>query len=179
MIQIKEISSHKDPLFQFCWELYLSAFPESERRELDYQIETMGKEEYHCFTIVDSDNPIGILFWWDLKEFAYIEHLATTPEVRGKGYGNQIMEEFISQGKKRVLLEVEHPTDEICLRRIRFYERMGFVLNHHPYYQPSLKQVADEHFPLMIMTYPSPITECELQEFMSKEFPTIHFRNFR
>lgn len=176
MIQRKEISTVSDPLFPFCWELYLAAFPERERRALDYHTETMSKEQFHCDVILDCNEPIGILFWWELSGFVFIEHLATTPEVRGRGYGNQIINEFISLCNKPIILEVEHPTDDISRRRISFYERLGFVLNAHPYRQPSFKQIEGEFVDLMVMTYPRGITSSELRDFVKNEFPTIHFR---
>ncbi len=178
MIQRQNISSEGDSLFPFCWDLYIAAFPTEERRAKDYHIETMGREQFHCDVIIDSNEPIGILFWWDLTEFTFVEHFATTPAVRGKGYGNQILSEFISTNKKPTLLEVEHPTDEISRRRIGFYERMGFVLNDHPYRHPSYQQIKDEFVDLKVMTYPNSITDMELQRFISDEFPTIHFRSF-
>ncbi len=179
MIQRKNISTVKDPLFPFCWELYLAAFPENERRDLDYHTETMSTSEFHCDVVLDSDKPIGILFWWDLSDFTFVEHLATTPAVRGKGYGNQILNELISRSKKPILLEVEHPEDELSRRRIGFYERMGFILNDHPYRHPSYQQTEDEFVDLMVMTYPNPISKSELQHFTTNEFSVIHFRNFR
>ncbi|MFR9651791.1 MAG: GNAT family N-acetyltransferase [Rikenellaceae bacterium] len=179
MTRRKNISTINDALFPFCWELYLAAFPKNERRDLDYHTETMSKREFHCDVVLDSDTPIGILFWWDLSEFTFVEHLATIPAVRGKGYGNQILSDLISCSKKPILLEVEHPEDEISRRRIGFYERMGFVLNDHPYRHPSYQQIEGEFVDLMVMTYPNSITECELESFISKEFPVIHFSNFK
>ncbi len=178
MIQRKNISTIKDPLFSFCWELYVAAFPENERRDLYYHTETMSREQFHCDVVLNSDEPIGILFWWDLSGFTFVEHLATTPAVRGAGYGNQILSELISVSRKPILLEVEHPEDEISRRRIKFYERMGFVLNNHPYRHPSYQQIEGEFVDLMIMTHPNSITESELQHFISNEFPIIHFRSF-
>ncbi|MFR9602460.1 MAG: GNAT family N-acetyltransferase [Rikenellaceae bacterium] len=179
MIQRKNISTIKDPLFPFCWELYLAAFPENERRGLDYHTETMSKSEFHCDVVLDSDEPIGILFWWDLSDFTFVEHLATTPNVRGKGYGNQILNELIASSDKPILLEVEHPEDELSRRRIGFYERMGFTLNDHQYRHPSYQQIEGEFVDLLVMTHPNPITKCELDSFISKKFPIIHFRSFR
>lgn len=178
MLQRQNISSTTDPLFTFCWELYLSAFPENERRSLDYHTETMTKKQFHCDVVLDSDEPIGILFWWNLSDFIFVEHLATSPKVRGKGYGNKILEELISSSKKPILLEVEHPENELSRRRIGFYERTGFVLNTHPYRHPSYQQTEGEFVDLMVMTHPQPITLSELQQFITNEFPIVHFRSF-
>ncbi len=178
MTHCKRLKTNTDKLFPFCWELYLSAFPDEERRELDYHVETMRLDQFHCDVVLDVDVPIAILFWWDLKEFTFIEHLATTPAVRGRGYGDQILREFILDSKKPVLLEVEHPTNDICRRRIGFYERIGFILNEHQYRHPSYQQIKDKFVDLMVMTYPKAITNNELQNFTRNEFPAIHFRSF-
>ncbi|MFR9649786.1 MAG: GNAT family N-acetyltransferase [Rikenellaceae bacterium] len=178
MIHRKNISTINNPLFPFCWELYLAAFPENERRGLDYHTETMNRELFHCDVVLDSDEPIGILFWWDLSDFIFVEHLATTPAVRGKGYGNQILNELIASSNRPILLEVEHPEDELSRRRIGFYERMGFILNHHPYRHPSYQQIEGEYVDLLVMTHPNPISASELQHFITNEFPVIHFRSF-
>ncbi len=179
MIRRQNISTIEDPLFPFCWELYIASFPEDERRSLDYHIETMGKELFLCDVVLDSEKPIGILFWWNLSTFTFVEHIATNPNVRGKGYGRQIIKELISSSKKPILLEVEHPEDETCRRRIGFYERIGFVLNTHHYRHPSYQQIEGEFVDLMVMTHPNPITKNELQEFISSEFSTIHFRSYQ
>ncbi|MFI3267174.1 MAG: GNAT family N-acetyltransferase [Rikenellaceae bacterium] len=178
MIQYKRIFTDKDSLFQFGWELYEASFPEVERRGKDYHIETMKLEQFHAEIVLDDDLPIGILFWWDLNNFRYVEHLATTSTQRGKGYGNTILNNFIALSDKPILLEVEHPTDDLSRRRIGFYERIGFVLNNHPYSQPSYQQIKDTFVNLMVMTYPRAISSDELQKFINEEFSVIHFRNF-
>lgn len=178
MIQRRNIMDQNDPLFSFCWELYLSAFPREERRNIDYHIETMCKKQFHCDVVLDADEPIGILFWWDLSDFIFVEHFATTPDVRGKGYGEKILKELISTVSKPILLEVEHPEDELSRRRIGFYERIGFVLNDHKYCHPSYQQTPGQYVSLMVMTYPRLITESELNDFIAHEFPIIHFRSF-
>lgn len=178
MIHYQRIYSQEDILFPFCWELYQSAFPEVERREESYHLETMELKPFRAEVIFDDDVAIGILFWWELTHFRYIEHFATSPQQRGKGYGKEALKEFISRSDKPILLEVEHPEDKLSRRRIGFYERIGFKLNHHPYSHPSYHQRPDEVVSLMIMSYPTPISAAQLQEFITEELPLIHFRSF-
>ncbi len=175
----KRVSSEKDPLFPFCWELYQTAFPEVERRAKDYHTESMALDLFHADVVFDSDTPIGILFWWELSNFRFIEHFATSPTLRGKGYGDKILRGLIAQNDKPILLEVEHPTDDISRRRIGFYERIGFTLNKHPYSHPSYQQLPNTFVSLMVMTYPRPLSTEELQRFTEVEFPTLHFRSYR
>lgn len=179
MIKRIKVSGESDPLFPFSWELYEASFPEHERRERGYHLETMTKRQFRAEVILDCDTPIGIIFWWDLAEFRFIEHLATSPSLRGRGYGDMILREFIADSNKPLILEVEHPTDEIARRRIEFYKRVGFVLNNHPYRHPSYQQIKDSFVELMVMTYPQPITSEELAQFTEEEFPTIHFRSWQ
>ncbi len=178
MIHRKNVETTSDPLFPFCWGLYISAFPEEERRGLDYHAETMAREQFHCDVVVDDDEPIGILFWWDLRDFTFVEHLATTAAVRGRGYGAQILDALIEESEKPILLEVEHPTDDISRRRIGFYERVGFVMNEYPYRHPSYQQREGEFVELMVMTHPKHISKSVLENFMREEFPIVHFRSF-
>ncbi len=176
MIERRTVSQECDPLFQFSWELYEASFPNEERRAIDYHIETMAKGQFRAEVILDDDSPIGILFWWDLADFRFIEHLATSPEVRGSGYGEIILRGFIAESSKPIILEVEHPLDDLSRRRIGFYERIGFALNAHPYRHPSYQQIQGEFVELMVMTYPTQITAEVLRQFTNREFSTIHFR---
>ncbi len=113
MIHYQRIYSQEDILFPLCWELYQSAFPEVERREESYHLETMELKPFRAEVIFDDDVAIGILFWWELTHFRYIEHFATSPQQRGKGYGKEALKEFISRSDKPILLEVEHPAVDI------------------------------------------------------------------
>ena len=178
MIVRREIKSVNDADFEFCWDLYVSAFPEEERRTMDYHLETMTKASF-CFDMVMVNGiRVGILAWWDLSEFRYIEHFATAPALRGQGYGDKILRDFISESEKPLILEVEHPVSEIEKRRIGFYERIGLSLNQHYYAHPSYNINSDAEVSLMIMTYPNLISEEQLCQFVKDEFPVIHFGRF-
>lgn len=171
------IEGESDRFFMECWDLYLEAFPVEERRPLDYHLETLNSAEFHFQAIVDGDIFIGFIAWWDLADVRYIEHLATSPAIRGGGYGKKILSDFIADSDKPILLEVEHPADEIKARRISFYERLGFTLNNHAYAQPPYDLTSDKYLSLLVMTYPKAITAEELEHFKSNNFPTIHFRH--
>ncbi len=156
----------------------MAAFPQEERRDQEYHLETMSIENFHFDVVVDGDSPIGIVAWWEFEEWRFIEHFATHSSLRGQGYGAKILTEFASESEKPIILEVEHPTEEICRRRIEFYRRLGFVLNDHHYEHPSYQQKEGEVVSLMIMSYPEPISSSQLSEYVAKYLPVIHFRNF-
>lgn len=167
------IKTTEHPLFTQAWNLYKSSFPPEERRQLRTQKKIMDNPLYHFDIITDKDYFIGFILWWNFEDVRYIEHLATSPHLRGKGYGLRVLEKFISKPESSVLLEVEHPTSEINKRRIGFYQRIGFILSEHEYKHPPYKK-GGEYVSLMLMTYPDSITEKKARLFCEKYHPIIH-----
>ncbi len=167
-----------DRLFAECWELYNSSFPKDERRDLDYHTEAMQRDKFRCEAYTEGGKLIGILFWWELTNFRYIEHLATNPTERSKGYGLKIMSEFKSRDSKEVILEVEHPKSQINQRRIEFYKRLGYYLNEWEYSQPPYRPQG-KAVSLLVMTSGGQITQSELNEIKKELFNVVHFRIFR
>ena len=78
----------------------------------------------------------GFITWWDFGGFVYGEHFAMLPECRGAGIGGEVIDRFVADAGKPVVLEVELPTNDLARRRIGFYERHGFVLCDAEYVQP-------------------------------------------
>lgn len=179
MIKRVRVKSSSDRYFDRCWEIYVDSFPAVERRSLEYQRETMCREEYHFDAVIDREQFVGILGWWDLPDVRYIEHLATSPSIRNGGYGAKILHSFSLESTKPIILEVEHPEDEITRRRIGFYERMGFVLNNQEYSHPSYDPTSRSYVSLRIMTHPEAITDEWLRNFNESYFPMIHFAHYQ
>ena len=175
MLTRNRINSKKDSFFEFCWNIYEESFPKEEKRSLSYHIETLKKEIFHFDAILSNGKPIGILCWWELDNFRYCEHFAILTTERAKGYGKIALSNFIQEDTKPIIIEVEHPTDDICRRRIAFYERLGFQLNPHKYAQPSYHHKDDNFVDLLIMTYPNLIEKELLDNFVSLCLPIIHF----
>lgn len=81
---------------------------------------------------------------WELNGFRYVEHLATSPAIRNKGYGKLIMEALKKKFSGIIILEVERPEDEISKRRIEFYKRCGFSLcEKTTFSQPTEREVKE------------------------------------
>jgi ribosomal protein S18 acetylase RimI-like enzyme len=167
------IKDTEHPLFCQAWELYKQSFPSEERRQLRSQKRIMDHPSYHFEIITDQDRFIGFILWWGFEKVRYIEHLATLPRLRGKGYGLRILEAYLSASDLPVWLEVEHPANELNKRRIDFYQRAGFVLNEHAYKHPPYKK-RGEYVSLMLMTYPEAITRKEVRRFCEEYHPVIH-----
>ncbi|MBF8963271.1 GNAT family N-acetyltransferase [Pontibacter sp. FD36] len=160
-------------LFEEAWELYEQSFPLEERRPLHRQLDIMSHASYHFELILREDALVGILLWWSFEEVRYIEHFATVPALRGRGYGKLILEAFVSRNTRPVLLEVEPPHEEIQQRRIRFYEQSGFILNDHTYQQPPYHQ-GQQPLTLLLMSYPAAISAETVAHFINNRHPLIY-----
>lgn len=119
--------------------LYESAFPADERRPTDEWLSMMDREAaFHILYITDTEHTFGgFITFWDFDEFTYIEHFAVKQELRGLGYGGKALDLFVTYEKnRRIVLEVEPPTNATAEKRIRFYQNHGFTLLLFPYMQP-------------------------------------------
>lgn len=168
-IRLKNSSA---PYFDKAWELYEEAFPLNERRLFDAQVKLMSDSKYHFDILIDNNQLIGFLLWWNLETFRYIDHFATSKQLRNKGYGKLIIENFINSNDKPILLEVELPVSELNKRRIKFYERIGFKLNQHHYELPDFEG-NQSPLELKLMTYPSLISKKDVEQFVKNCHPII------
>ena len=89
---------------------------------------------------------------WKLSEYTFLEHFVTYPEFRKMGYGKAALTR-LAEIYEKIVLECEHPKDELQKRRSEFYERFGFQPSDFGYIQPSYREGYDS-VPLILMTYP-------------------------
>lgn len=94
----------------------------------------------------------GFITWWDFGGFVYGEHFAMLPECRGAGIGGEVIDRFVADAGKPVVLEVELPTNDTARRRIGFYERHGFTLCDAEYVQPPY-DAGGEGVPMRLMSH--------------------------
>jgi len=168
-LRLKDISNK---YFRKAWELYEDAFPIEERRLLDAQTQVLKKSNYHFDITVDEQKFIGFLLWWDFEKYRYIDHFATTTQLRNKGFGKLILKNFMTSINKPILLEVELPTSTINQRRIKFYERIGFKLNQHYYEVPPIEE-GQPPLQLLLMSYPESLSAQNVEQFIKKYHPII------
>ncbi len=169
LIRLKNIS---DAYFNAAWILYEEAFPIEERRSLDIQTQILQKEEYHFDILVDEEQFVGFILWWDFDTCRYIDYFATAVEQRNKGIGQLMLNEFVNQNNKPIILEVELPTSNINERRIKFYERIGFKLNQH-YYEIPPQGEGQLPLQLLVMSYPDFISQRDLELFINIYHPIV------
>ena len=87
-IVIKRISSEEE--LWFAERLYLSSFPDGERREIaDWIRYTWTKPEFFNNIIEYGGERVGFISYWGLDDFLYVEHFAMDSRIRGKGYGKR------------------------------------------------------------------------------------------
>lgn len=147
--------------FDEMFHLMQISFPENEYRTYSDQKSLLKNPKYHIITKENEQkNIVAFLAFWSLGDFNFIEHLAVSPTCRGKGTGTKLVSEFMSETSKPIILEIEPPVDDISIKRMKFYEKLGFVLNEYQYFQIPLRK---NHSPseLKIMSYPQKLNEEE------------------
>ncbi len=139
MSKIKHIATQlTDAHFDDIWQLYTTAFPCSERRELQQQKELLRvAQKYHCDGLFVDDDFLGLFFWWNFAELRFIEHFAILPQFRNKGLGEKVL------------------CNEIC------------------YTQPPYRK-GEKEVELLLLSYPSKLTDKELNYFYKECFPKIY-----
>lgn len=173
MIEIKRIRTN-DKVYDNIEELLIKAFPIEERRDIIYQRQyTDHNPIFYCNCIIVNNVYIGSITYWDFTEFIYIEHFATEPLYRNKGYGSQTLQILKEKNKVPIVLEAEEPTDEISRRRIAFYKRQGFKLEEYPYMQPPYRK-DDEWIPMKLLTYGLESSEDMLNNIKNRIYKNVY-----
>ena len=137
----------------------------------------LDKDEYIIYNILYRNNAVGFMTVWELSEYAFLEHFVTYPEFRKKGYGEAALTK-LSKIYGKIVLECEHPEDEMQRRRFAFYERCGFYPSDTGYIQPSYRDGYDS-VPLILMTYPKREADTEpiIKELYERVYNTKYEKN--
>lgn len=153
----------KEEEIERTFELYVSSFPEHERRDRDGHIKVLSNNLFFADEIIDEGEIVGLLYYWKFRSYLFVEHFAIFGTIRGKNYGSRALQKLIDGSSGRlIILEIEPPIDEITEKRLRFYERLGFVMSDYYYEHPSFDKVRPHVHELRLMSYPRLINEDEL-----------------
>lgn len=134
-------------------QLLVDSFPVDERRDmLDFERIARENPRFSLLGALEGNNVKGFITTWDFDSFCYVEHFAVDSSVRNQGIGSRLLDHFVAQAAKPVILEVELPADLPACRRIAFYKRHQFVLWEdvdyvQPPYSPSRQAL-----PMRLMT---------------------------
>lgn len=151
-LQKIDITNQKE--IAFIENLYIESFPLNERRPVPKMLDILEHEDsFNIFIIIENDEQVGFLTYWDLTDHIFAEHFAISPEYRNGGYGRKVMELFIKHANKPIILEVELPDTLLSERRIGFYQRIGFKLWDNITYQQPPYHEGDSPIPMKLMSH--------------------------
>lgn len=153
LIECRAVNDFSDPLLDKVEKTYNESFPEAERREFSLVRELVKDEpRFVVYTLLRDQVYVGFLTAWRFGSFNYVEHFAIDASARNGGIGGESMKQFLALCDVPVVLEVEIPADEISKRRIGFYERLGYQLDDHIYFQPPYRS-GESLLEMRLMTY--------------------------
>lgn len=146
------------------WNMYEDSFPYKERRSLADHLQALGDPLFEADGVWTDHGLAAILYHWDCGNgVRYVEHLAVSPSLRGQNMGSKTLTAFCEHAG-RVILEIDPPVDDISIRRLHFYQRLGFIENPQKYLHPSFREPFVTH-QLVLMSYPAPLTNDEARQF--------------
>lgn len=118
-------------------ELYETAFPVEEQVPWKDLLRLIGEMPLDFTTYYDDENFIGLTIVYPYKSYNWFWYFAVKEELRGKGYGQQILSKLIDKySNKNIILDMESPDQtgaknmEQRHRRLQFYSRNGFHDTH-------------------------------------------------
>ena len=164
--------------FKGVWAIYEQSFPIFEQRLLSDQEKAMQHEDFHFMAIVENQNVIAMMGYWDFQtakqlsptagvikgqQLQYVEHLAVHPSMRGRQIGTKVLNQLAEKGKT-IILEIDPPVDNISINRLHFYEKVGFKLNDYDHVHPPYRQGYHGH-DLKILSYGQTISDETFKEF--------------
>lgn len=160
--------------FEKIYEIMDDSFPDSEMRTYIDQKKLLDSDVYEIFTKEDENGEvIAFISAWNLPSCTFLEHFAVSSKLRGNGIGSKFFSEVLERCKDIVFLEVEPPVDTITKKRVKFYEKFGFILNDFYYSQPPLRE-GFEHMELKVMSYPKAFSEDEFLNYKKDIYKYVY-----
>lgn len=161
--------------FPTVYEKMKAAFPYEERRDYIDQRECLKNNCFNFFELYDNTEAVGFVALWEYDEFVFLEHIAIDESKRSGGYGSKAIELLKETYKKPIILEAEAPVTQQQIKRIAFYDRLGFKVNDFYYEQPSYH--GGEGVPLKILSYPKLLTVEEFDTFIRETRNSAYLGN--
>lgn len=164
-MEFLQISQSDKVRWEKVWELYEQSFPIAERRKIGDHIRACNDPQFFPLSAWEGNTLIGILFFWEWDSYRYLEYLAVNPQLRGQGYGSQLLS-YLRDTEHTIILEIDPLSNEMSVRRLQFYERAGFTLTpyrfmHLPY------RLEAQSIELLILSYPKMITKKQHNDFLN------------
>jgi ribosomal protein S18 acetylase RimI-like enzyme len=143
-------------------QIYTDSFPADERREWPELKELLNHPNFSLKKVLNNRELVGLISFWNLPGFVFIEHFAIRESARGKGIGTQVLKQVIEDKSTKVVVEVEEPITESARRRIEFYERLGFSVCEGIYYQPPYSSDKNK-VKMLLMSFPNRLTPSDFE----------------
>ncbi|MBQ4104791.1 MAG: GNAT family N-acetyltransferase [Clostridia bacterium] len=168
----------KPEQFSEAYKLLERAFVPAELKTLERLLEEFLSNKLEIYGHFQNEILCGVMTVWSLGNgFIFIENFAVSEDMRGQGIGTGMLNEISDLlSPERILLEVETPDCENKLRRVKFYERNGFVLSEYGYTQPALRKNC-EPVELRIMYKGKTINEKDFKDVNISIFRAVYSLN--
>lgn len=166
----KPVREIADPLLDLVEKTYTSSFPEEDvvisLWYVSFWRKIAASRCMPCYGMVfmSVSLPDGNLRALFMRSISRSTSPLVTEESEPKA-----MTSFLALHEDPVVLEVEMPTEEMSKRRIGFYERLGFVLDHHVYFQPPYRK-GEAFLEMRLMTH----GELDLEQSFERVKTIIH-----
>lgn len=179
--------------FKSAMQIYFEAFPENERQHLDI-IQRMIMDEKYNLVVVKRDHVVvgfSLFYVFEHLNFGLFNYMAISRDYRNHGIGSKLFHKTyecfreVATLGSFLLLEIEDPNygsvaeRSICLRRLKFYERLGArVITNFKYILPPLS----ESYPtkMLIMVYAGgnevEITSADLKSILVAIYSEVYDR---
>ena len=161
-----KITGTGDTAFQMVLDIYLEAFPATERQTIDTVSERLNSGLYTLYACTENASVVSfaILYRFKNTPFVLLDYLATESEKRNDGLGSKLfnyMAAILEREGKHIVIEVEDPdlgdNRELRRRRLAFYLRLGaYRLSNVRYIMPSLD--GTEPTPMLLLLAPPTAT---------------------
>ena len=148
-----QIINATNSYFDFIFSEIERNFVSDERRDYNDALSLYKSGKYEILHFISDGERVGFLTVWTFSDFTFAEHFVIYERYRNRGYGAKALDTLKTLYSK-IVLEAEPPITDIAKRRIKFYERNGFVQNEKSYMQPAYRKGGHE-VPLIIMSYPA------------------------
>lgn len=111
--------------------LYLTAFPEEEQIPWDDMMRLVEEMPLDFTAYYDGDEFVGLTIAYPRKSFNWYWYFAVREELRGKGYGQQILTLWMAHYKGQpCVLDMENPYQEPCPNSEQRHHRHAFYLRN-------------------------------------------------
>ena len=132
----RSLSRQKKTEGQKIKQLYETAFPKDEQIPWDDLMRLVGEMSLDFTAYYEGEEFIGFTIVYPRKSFNWFWYFAVREDLRGKGYGQQILTQLIERYKGQPFVLDMESTTQVCdnlaqrKRRQAFYLRNGFRDTH-------------------------------------------------